>query len=60
MSMREMALSLKQNGFIQNPNTLKWEKHGVNTKDGELPTAFMSEEVYRVNNPYIRKKNDNQ
>ena len=58
MNMREIALSFKQNGFIENPHTHRWEKHGVNMKDGELPTTHMSEETYWYGGIYIRKKRE--
>lgn len=54
MKMRELAFSLRANGFIENPHTLKWEKNGVNSSNGELPTTYMSEGKYRYN-MYVRK-----
>ena len=55
MDMKELGYSFRANGFIQNPHTLKWEKHGINSLQGELPTTHMSEQSYWHSKAYVRK-----
>jgi len=58
MDMKALGYSFRASGFIENPRTHKWEKNGINSSVGELPTTYMSEKAYYCSKIYIQKKRE--
>jgi len=54
----DITTCLKEGGFTLNPHTHKWSRSGVNTLHGELPSTYISDNVYSHGNIYVRKKVD--
>ena len=57
MNKVSLTTCLKEGGFELNPHTHKWSRN-VNTSHGELPSTYVSDNVYSHGNIYVRKKVD--